>query len=337
MQDDSARHSSGIYYTRSDALVRFTLGQAVDPLLDGARAAFAAQLDALKGDRRSEKEQRADLARFDAAVAMLAVRMLDPAMGSGHFLVALSDYMADAITAAIGAADEAETIGYVSPVAEEIARERAEIEATAAMRGWPLNHAALGDRQIIRRLVLKRVPHGVQAIHALPYVLTVILLACFVGRAVRLPISSARSGRGSLNGFCRSPGSTGCHHATFALARPPAAATSGGKLFLPCCGGLAPNGRVAGPAAGRQRPDDACRRVGLRDGRDHRRAALEQASLPAPWSFCGGSADGPGKCSRQATPRQRDAANCGRGCACSSGVQPAGGTSVFTLTSYHSA
>ena len=155
--------------------------------------------------------------------------------------------------------------------------------------------------------------------------------------AVRLPISSARSGRGSLNGFCRSPGSTGCHHATFALARPPAAATSGGKLFLPCCGGLAPNGRVAGPAAGRQRPDDACRRVGLRDGRDHRRAALEQASLPAPWSFCGGSADGPGKCSRQATPRQRDAANCGRGCACSSDVQPAGGTSVFTLTSYHSA
>ncbi|HEV7268791.1 MAG TPA: Eco57I restriction-modification methylase domain-containing protein [Falsiroseomonas sp.] len=160
--DDGARHTAGVYYTRSAALVRFTLGGAVDPLLAAARDAFAARLETLAGDRRPAAQRCADLARFDPAEAMLRLRILDPAMGSGHFLVTLADHMADAILAAMAeAADAAEEIGYVSPLAAGIAQERDEIEGTARTRGWAVKGDFLGDRQIVRRLVLKRVLHGV--------------------------------------------------------------------------------------------------------------------------------------------------------------------------------
>jgi SAM-dependent methyltransferase len=160
--DDTARHSAGIYYTRSAALVRFTLTEAVEPLLAAARDGFTAKLDSLKGDRRPAPAKCDDLARFDAAQAMLGLRICDPAAGSGHFLVTLTDIMADAIlTAMADAAEEGDALGYISPLAHEVAQERAEIEGTARTQGWTLDSRLLEDRQIIRRLVLKRVIHGV--------------------------------------------------------------------------------------------------------------------------------------------------------------------------------
>ena len=160
--DDGARHSAGIYYTRSAALVRFTLAESVEPLLEEARKAFSDKLAALKSDRRPAADRRADLRRHDAAEAMLELRILDPAAGSGHFLVTLTDVMADAILIAMAdAADEGDALEYASPLMAEIARERAEIEATARTRGWVLDTRLLEDRQMVRRLVLKRVIHGV--------------------------------------------------------------------------------------------------------------------------------------------------------------------------------
>lgn len=161
-EDDSLRHAGGAYYTRSAALVRLTLGQAVGPLLTAARNAFAEKAASLKGDRRPAADKRADLARFDAAITMLSLRILDPAMGSGHFLVALVDMLADAILSAMAeAADLGEAFDYASPLAAEIAMERLGIEATAKSRGWEVQPRHLDDRQMVRRLVLKRVVHGV--------------------------------------------------------------------------------------------------------------------------------------------------------------------------------
>ena len=161
-EDDSLRHAGGAYYTRSAALVRLTLGQAVGPLLQDARQRFAEKLESLKSDKRSLADKRASLKASDAATAMLALRVLDPAMGSGHFLVALVDMLADAILAAMAeAADMDEALGYASPLAAEIETERAGIEATAQSRGWEVKPQHLDDRQMVRRLVLKRVVHGV--------------------------------------------------------------------------------------------------------------------------------------------------------------------------------
>lgn len=162
VEDKDARHSGGVYYTRNAALVSFTLDQAVQPLIEDARTAFLERLEALKGDRRPKADRRADLERLDPAARMLALRVLDPAMGSGHFLVTLTDTLSAAIQAAMAeAADEAADLDYTSPLAREIEEERRDIEETAKTRGWVLDPRKLEDRQIVRRLVLKRVVHGV--------------------------------------------------------------------------------------------------------------------------------------------------------------------------------
>ncbi len=159
--DDALRHGSGAYYT-PEALVQLVMRQAVAPLLAERRAVFAAVLGRLAADGRGPAETFAALRPFDPATAFLNLKICDPAMGSGHFLVSLVDWLADETLAAMEeAADLAVAAGYRSPLADRIRREREQIEATASLHGWPLDPRHLDDRQIVRRLLLKRVVYGV--------------------------------------------------------------------------------------------------------------------------------------------------------------------------------
>lgn len=159
--DDSLRHGTGAYYT-AQQLVQLTLRRAVVPTLDDKRRAFKDAVTRIGADRRPARDKQADLRRFDLAEAFLSLRICAPALGSGHFLVVLVDWLADETLAAIEeAAEDGEAFAYRSPVAERIEGERAHIEAAAAAHGWPLRPAQLDDRNIVRRLVLKRVVYGV--------------------------------------------------------------------------------------------------------------------------------------------------------------------------------
>ena len=161
VQDDALRHGTGAYYT-PEVLVQLVTRHAVAPLLAERRAAFAAALARLDGDRREKAEKRANLRQYDPATAFLGLKICDPAMGSGHFLVSLVDWLADETLIAMEeAADTAVAIDYRSPLADRIAQERERIEAAAALHGWPLDPRHLDDRQIVRRLLLKRVVYGV--------------------------------------------------------------------------------------------------------------------------------------------------------------------------------
>ncbi len=100
-----ARKSTGSYYTPEE-LVRLILRRAVGPLLAERRAAFAAKVEALNHDRRPKADRLRDLRPFDPAQAFVGLRVCDPAMGSGHFLVSLVDYLTDEVLTAItGARD----------------------------------------------------------------------------------------------------------------------------------------------------------------------------------------------------------------------------------------
>ena len=60
---------------------------------------------------------------LDPATALLDLKVCDPAMGSGHFLVSLVDLMADQVIGAIAEAemDAPQAWGdYVSPLTERI-------------------------------------------------------------------------------------------------------------------------------------------------------------------------------------------------------------------------
>ncbi len=87
-------------------------------------------------------------------------------MGSGHFLVGLVDYLADRVLQAI--ADAAATVDwaeqnkpYRSPLVSRIELIRKHILAEAKKHEWLVRMEQLDDRQIVRRMILKRVIYGV--------------------------------------------------------------------------------------------------------------------------------------------------------------------------------
>ncbi len=159
--DPTARKDSGSYYTPED-LVTLVIHRAVGPLVADRREKFATLATALKSDTAPVADRLTRLAALDPASAMLDLKICDPAMGSGHFLVTLVDWLADEVLAAM---DEATAqVGwapYTSPLAARIAGIRQEIADNAEHHGWPLKQDQLDDRHIVRRMILKRVVHGV--------------------------------------------------------------------------------------------------------------------------------------------------------------------------------
>ncbi len=160
-----ARKGSGSYYTHDD-LVQLLIRQTVGPLLDERAKAFERQLEALARLRSPKPQRLRELQDHDPAAAILELKICDPAMGSGHFLVSLVDYLADQIlecmadsTARVHWADAAEP--YVSPLARRIADIRERILASSQAHGWTVDPAQLDDRHIVRRMILKRVIFGV--------------------------------------------------------------------------------------------------------------------------------------------------------------------------------
>lgn len=161
-----ARKNSGSYYTHDD-LVKLILREALDPLAAERGRAFEACLEEMRGarGRLSAEQVLSRIADVDPAQALLRLKVCDPAMGSGHFLVSLVDDLADRVLEQLAHAEaEAEAVGihhYRSPVSREISLLRAGILARAGNAGWAVDPALLDDRHLVRRMILKRVVHGV--------------------------------------------------------------------------------------------------------------------------------------------------------------------------------
>ena len=161
--DDTARHESGSYYT-SDSLVSLIIEKSVGPFIEERLSEFRAEAAKLAKDKRSVDARLALLQGFDPALQILELRICDPAMGSGHFLVNLVDWLADKALAAIA---EAELIvdwsdkPYRSPVVANIEQTRVDIIRQATIHKWPFVIEHLDDRHIVRRTILKRCIYGV--------------------------------------------------------------------------------------------------------------------------------------------------------------------------------
>ena len=143
-----ARKSGGSYYTPEE-LVYLVIDGAVGVLLKEFKKEFAAAVK-----KKAPKEK---LKKLDPAARALGIKVCDPAMGSGHFLVSLVDYLADW---ALAETVEAEKCGSHSPVLDEIEGIRANIKEQARKNKWQVEDRHLEDRQIVRRIVLKRVVYG---------------------------------------------------------------------------------------------------------------------------------------------------------------------------------
>ena len=154
-----ARKGSGSYYTPDD-LVGLIVEETIGPLVTSRLDNFVSEAGRVPAMGPARERAIARLAQHDPAEKLLELKVCDPAMGSGHFLVNLVDYLADRVIAAMAEA-EAEVEGYVSPLADRIETIRERIAANAAERGWAIDLDRLDDRHIVRRMVLKRCVYGV--------------------------------------------------------------------------------------------------------------------------------------------------------------------------------
>ena len=158
-----ARKDSGSFYTPQE-LVDLIVSRTLQPLAEERLRTFEGRAQELATDRRPKEQRAAELARLDPAEAVLRLKVLDPAMGSGHFLVSAVDFLSDRIAELIeyvpGVAEWLDG-AYESPLVEKISRIRAGILSRARERDWIIDTGQLTDQAIIRRMVLKRCIYGV--------------------------------------------------------------------------------------------------------------------------------------------------------------------------------
>ena len=160
-----ARKGSGSYYTPDD-LVSLIIRETLEPLIASKMQVFRDKAAELAESDQEGGLKLTALKRVDPAERLLDLRICDPAMGSGHFLVSLVDYLSDQVIAAMA---ETETLvewtsedhPYISPLADRIEAIRNTILGNAEARNWKVDTEQLDDRHIIRRMVLKRCVYGV--------------------------------------------------------------------------------------------------------------------------------------------------------------------------------
>lgn len=167
--DKRERKATGSYYT-PDHIVRYIVEQAVGPVL-------AERFDALRPKlRRAQKErsdflkrreadqkrgvrpeplEKAEIFGRDVAEELFDVRVLDPAMGSGHFLVEAVDFITDRMLAFLN--------GFRPwhPVVARLEETRREILREAEKQEVSIDREKLTDVNLLKRHVLKRCIFGV--------------------------------------------------------------------------------------------------------------------------------------------------------------------------------
>lgn len=175
-----ARKASGSDYTH-DELVSLVIDQSIGRLIRAKYEPFDAALTKLT-QKTPHAQDLEKLVKLDPAAEILELGICDPAMGSGQFLLALVDYLTDQILAAThhaqqqvneqicaalisagrpGLAKQGVFNPWMSPVLIKVADIRQRVLKEASERGWSMRENQLDDRQIVRRMILKKMLFGV--------------------------------------------------------------------------------------------------------------------------------------------------------------------------------
>lgn len=160
--DKGERKATGSYYTPHyivEYIVEHTLGPIVEERIEQFEGAMT-KIEDLREKYSSESHGlKAKLAKYErqAVDAFFTVRVCDPAMGSGHFLVHAADYLAEKFGQILGRYPEH------NPVIERLEAIRGEILSDLGRQGITLDDAErrLRDTSLLKRLVMKRCIYGV--------------------------------------------------------------------------------------------------------------------------------------------------------------------------------
>ena len=162
--DEGERKETGSYYTPHyvvEYIVEETLGPIVDERIQQFEDAME-KIDEILGGRDPDDpgvQAKLDAHRQKALDAFLTVRVCDPAMGSGHFLVYAADYLAERFGQILGRYPDN------NPVTQQLEEIRQSILDELARQGVDTEGLAeenrLRDTSLLKRLVMKRCIYGV--------------------------------------------------------------------------------------------------------------------------------------------------------------------------------
>ena len=166
--DKRERKATGSYYT-PDHIVEYIVKNAVGPVLEEKfealrpklreaqkkRQEFEKKQEALKkAGLKPEPESKAELIGKDLTDELFDVKVLDPAMGSGHFLVQAVDFITDKALDFLNAFPG-------NPVQAHLEQTRKTILEQMEEQGVSIDPGRLTDVNLLKRHVLKRCIYGV--------------------------------------------------------------------------------------------------------------------------------------------------------------------------------
>jgi type I restriction-modification system DNA methylase subunit len=106
--DKGERKATGSYYT-PDYIVEYIVENTLGPVVEEKKTKTAKSITELKGQIKAARGKSRELLERAYAKAetrlieeLLTIKILDPAMGSGHFLVEATDFLAAALIKALG-------------------------------------------------------------------------------------------------------------------------------------------------------------------------------------------------------------------------------------------
>ncbi len=164
--DKGERKATGSYYT-PDYIVKYIVSHTLKPILEQRQTRFSelmasiAQLHTQMKDKRLGTQSlnglRKDLQRLEreAQSTLLDIKICDPAMGSGHFLVEAVDYLTDELIRILTLYPEQ------NPVLEMLEQTRQSILQNLEQQGIIINPDRLEPTQLLQRVVMKRCIYGV--------------------------------------------------------------------------------------------------------------------------------------------------------------------------------
>src|SRR5713101_8357094 len=165
--DRRERKATGSYYT-PDYIVKYIVEHTVGPVLTEKLEALRPIFREAEKTLKVERDKAKALGRKDISAenetykkfrktlneALFDLKVLDPAMGSGHFLVEAVDYITDQMAKIL-------TAFKWNPIVYELAQTRHEIQEEMERQGVTVDISKLTDLNLLKRRVLKSCIYGV--------------------------------------------------------------------------------------------------------------------------------------------------------------------------------
>lgn len=146
--DEGERKTTGSYYTPHE-VVTYIVEQTLTPVLEERADRFRSLMEELEEGDGNEEELKAE-----AIELVLGIRVCDPAMGSGHFLVQATDWLTEHLIPLLNEFPDNPVLERLGEIRERILEEMSEQEVD-------IDQDRLKDVNLLKRAIMKRCIYGV--------------------------------------------------------------------------------------------------------------------------------------------------------------------------------